>query len=359
LSSHKSPGIDSQEMVFYSAILIIVGLVTFFNYHFDLVAYAWKILRLPSLILLDYLIPDSLEQLFGYQPSEALNWVQNNSSSHYSFATLLTLERDYTWFTRVVIASLLFFAGFQVYRYKSIGEEKLSAEDYLKKVVSNVPGEELLEHFDPSDIPLEYDFNLTPNQNAFRMPVSLVPFISCYPPIGISRVTNKRPICVGYQWQDYQRDIAVSVFKRQLGPKLPAKISLFPYHLKKATAIMLASFSNPNEKNQLIRQLSQRHFYQRTFLMGLLKETQKRGVMPPKRFRFILHQKDRLMYLALYGVRSRLSWYEVVGIVSHFQYETAMDQAIKNPQIQLALFELEHSIKAIQKKDCAERNIYV
>ncbi|MDQ7050083.1 MAG: hypothetical protein Q9M92_11330, partial [Enterobacterales bacterium] len=342
----------------YSAIVIVAGLMVFVNYHFDFIALAWKAFRLPSLILSDYLIPDSLEQLLGYQPSEALNWVQSTASSKYSLATLLALEQNYTWATRIIIALSLFFASYQVSRYKNMGAEKLSAENYLKKIVPTVPGEELLEHFDPSNIPLEYDFSLTPNQNAFRMPVSLVPFISCYPPIGISRKEINRPICKGGQWQDYRQDIATCVFSRQLGPKLPSKISLFPYHLKKVVAIMLARFSDPKEKNLVIKRLSKRHFYQRTFLMGLLKETQKKGVMPPKRFRFILHQKDRLMYLALYGVRSRLSWYEVVGIVSHFQYETALDKAIKKPQIQLALFELEHSVKAMQKHDCAEHNIY-
>ncbi len=358
MSSHKSPKVDTQEMVFYSFILLVVGLITFFNYHFDLVAMCWKTLRFPSLLLSDYLIPDSLEQLIDYQPSEALIWVQTTASSKYSWATLLVLEQKYTWASRIIIALSLFFASYQVSRYQKLGAEKLSAEDYLKKIVSSVPGEELLEHFDPSNIPLEYDFSLTPNQNAFRMPVSLVPFISCYPPIGIGRTEINRPICKGEQWQDYRKDIASYVLSRQLGPKLPNKMSLFPYHLKKAVVIMLARFSDPKEKILVIKRLSKRHFYQRTFLMGLLKETQKKGVMPPKRFRFILHQKDRLMYLALYGVRSRLSWYEVVGIVSHFQYETALDKAIKKPQIQLALFELEHSIKAMQKNDCAERNIY-
>ncbi len=358
LSKDGAAKIDSQEMVFYGFILLVVGLIAFFNYRFDLVAFSWKALRLPSLILSDYLIPDSLEQFFNYRPSDALQWVQNNPSSSYTFEILLTIEREYLWASRILIAASLIFAAIQIPKLGKIGGNALDAEGYLKKVVPHVPGEEPLVDFDPSHIPLDYDFSLSPNQNAFRMPISLVPFISCYPPAGFKSSEIKRPICLGKHWEDYQREIAVKVFSRQLGAKLPAKISQFPYHLKKATAIMLARFPDAKEKAQVLKRLSKRHYYARTFLMGLLKEAQKKGVLPPKRFRFILHSKDRLMYLALYGVRSRLSWYEVVGIVSHFQYETALNQRIKEPQIELALVELEYSIDKLQSQDCAEHNVY-
>ena len=359
MSSRSDVTMDKGEFIGTLFFLFIGFFVWIVLYHFDVVALVWKSVRIGYVFLNDIIVPDAVEQYIGHTPSEAYEYMKNNSSSTYSPELVMMIERNYTWFSRIVIACSLIFGSFQVRKHLKIGASPLSPEEYLKLVVKDVPGEEELAYRDFSDIPLNYNFKLTSNQNAFRMPTTVMPFISCYPPIGFGMSEINRPICKGVKWEDYDKELAVEVFKRQLGMRTPASLKDFPEHVREAVGIMLGKFKRKEQRVKIVKLLFKRHYYLRTFMIGLLRETHlKTGVEPPKRYRFILHEADRVMYLGLHAARGGRAFYETMGVVSHFRQELEQGVAIKKPYLDSAIGNLDKTIARMQSDECTENNIY-
>ena len=134
MSDSRTSRIDQQEMLMILLASIVVLLLALIYYRFELVAYIWKWVRLPSLILSDYLIPDSVEVVLGYHPSQALDWVQSNTYKNYNPNVVLTLEKEYIWFTRVVFSAALFFGSYQIVKYRGLMGKPLTPEEYLKLI---------------------------------------------------------------------------------------------------------------------------------------------------------------------------------------------------------------------------------
>ena len=205
-SNEDNPLSFEEAMAIIGVVLSVVLMYLYFE-HFEVFAFVWKLFRIPALALQDWLFPQFAQDYFNYPVSEVNYWIMNNSYRTYSHEIVFTAERNYLWPYRIFISAVLLYGALQVSKHKKIGAKPLDAEDYIKLVAPLVPGEEALTKFNGLNIPLMYDFNKTPNQNAFRMPVSTAAFISCYPPIGFSKSEVDRPIAKGRKWEDYDRSI--------------------------------------------------------------------------------------------------------------------------------------------------------
>ncbi|RMG78611.1 MAG: hypothetical protein D6712_21170 [Chloroflexi bacterium] len=354
--SQNAPQIDNREAgIIVFVALLVVGWF-WWNYRFGDIAFVWKAIRYFEFWLADKLVPDAVEERLSLAFHNIYEWLKANPSRTYTPKLLAQFEGELIWFVRIPVAILLLLLAYRTWTINRIGVKQLTPEDCVRLMATRVPGNEFLLDFDPSKIPLEYDFAKSPNENAFRMPVTLIPFITARPPIGFLPNEIDRAICEGKKFSDYDEKLAAEVFRRQMGPHMPKQLSKLPEAHRKAIDIMLERIP-AEHRDAALKKCFATHAYVRTFLMGLLHEAHQFGVLPPIRFRGFLHPADRVGYLALFGARSGQAFLECLGVVAHYLVEQKIGRAIPVPQIEPAVAELSVRIKALQSGELVENGI--
>lgn len=128
----------------------------------------------------------------------------------------------------------------------------------------------------------------------------------------------------------------------------PEDVALMFNGLEREIFYMLCDrYNNPNVPiEDLVIELTKRHAYSRTYLVSFLRVVRKNANIASTEF-YLLCREDRLLYFTLYSASEEKPFYEALGVMNHFHYESKLGRAIAFPCVDKAVNTLLKEAKRI------------
>jgi len=333
--------IEDNELIYVIPIVVIGILFIVYQLKFEWIAMLWKTIRLGELYLLQW-FPDLLQESLDLNFSKTLTYLKQTSSKDLHKATISFIDSNVFWINRFIPSAILIFLGIKLHKWSKGQTGLITPEIYLKEMGKHFDSTKNYININPSEHSIFYDFEKTPEENCFAMPIDIDDFVTCNPPLKLKKMESDRPIAVGIKWQDFDMSLARTSFERQLGRRLAGlnKLSQHETKLFKECAKAIPR----KYRTDTIRALQARHAYVRTFMLGMLENARKFGVLPAHLFRFELKRSDRLLYLALSSLGVKMAkrpYVEIAGIMAHYQFEQRLGHSVTQPMVESCVTELQ------------------
>ena len=276
-----------------------------------------------------------------------LQFLRTTPASLVPVETIWELDQHYNRFFGYVIGAVAFFYGVNRVRKSSDKEASgpftnASLMEFMRPIYPHI------DHFaDLTEKDLRLHFRHG-KDNTHVPPIQAFTFITMTPPPLLADQKDCPPIYSPDRLDiadSFDKSIARMELSRQVGPALTTVAGMTDIERRAYATFRdkLISTAGKREAMAKIRRLQRRHAFVRTFLMGLLAECKRMGIVTVSVEPWI--KADRVLFYALDSVGRDMPHAEAAGAYAHKQMEDVCDIRIDAPEVSSAINGIEDLIK--------------